>query len=81
MPPARVSSQGVIPTTMRWDWVMVSSDFEDNGLKLPGMVVDVTEAKAGESNQQSFYQRWAGFMEARCWNDLAAWRNGTKPQL
>ena len=57
------------------------SDFEDNGLKLPGMVVDVTEAKAGESNQRSFYQRWAGFMEARCWNDLATWRNGTKPQL
>ena len=82
---AHAASKGVIARRYPYNYEMGLgygvSDFEDNGLKLPGMVVDVTEAKAGESNQRSFYQRWAGFMEARCWNDLATWRNGTKPQI
>ena len=52
-------------------------DFEDHGLKLPGVVTDVTEARASEQNQRSLYRRWSEFMSAPSWDELATWRNGT----
>src|SRR6266542_947745 len=44
--------------------------FEDHGLKLPGLISDVTAANASEQNQRGFYRRWLQFMEARSWADL-----------
>ena len=43
--------------------------------RLPGQVVDVTDGVAGEQNQRGFYGRWAQFMDAATWKELATWRN------
>lgn len=51
-------------------------DFEIDGLKSPGLVIDLTEAKSSEDNLRNFYRRWAEFMEADNWDTLANWRNG-----
>jgi hypothetical protein len=51
-------------------------DFQDGGLRLPGTVLDTTKARAGEQNQRTFYTRWADFMAARDWDELAGWRHG-----
>ena len=81
---AHAASKGVIARRYPYNYEMGlgygTRDFEDGGLELPGVVLDVTEAKAGENNQRGFYQRWAEFMEARDWDGLATWRDGTRPQ-
>jgi nitrite reductase/ring-hydroxylating ferredoxin subunit len=49
-------------------------DFEWDGLRLPGWVMDLTEAKSSEHNLRNLYRRWAEFMEADTWDTLATWR-------
>jgi phenylpropionate dioxygenase-like ring-hydroxylating dioxygenase large terminal subunit len=76
---AHAASKGVIARRHAYNYQMgrgftePSADLEP---KLPGKVVDVTEGVAGEQNQRGFYGRWAQFMEAATWEDLATWRNG-----
>jgi hypothetical protein len=36
--------------------------------------MDVTEARSSEHNLRNFYRRWAEFMDAERWEDLATWR-------
>ena len=36
--------------------------------------MDITEAKSSEHNLRNFYRRWAEFMEAQSWDELATWR-------
>ena len=48
-----------------------TSGFEDHGLKLPGVINDVTEANASEHNQRGFYTRWRQLMEAGSWGEIA----------
>jgi hypothetical protein len=36
--------------------------------------MDITEAKSSEHNLRNLYRRWAAFMEAESWDELAAWR-------
>jgi hypothetical protein len=43
-------------------------------LRLPGTVMDITEAKSSEHNLRNLYRRWAEFMEADSWERLATWR-------
>ena len=78
---AHSASRGVIARRHPYNYEMGmgtgTSDFEDHGLKLPGLVYDSTTAKAGEQNQRAFYGRWAQFMDAPDWDHLATWRNGT----
>ena len=50
------------------------AEFELDGLKFPGMVTDITEAKSSEDNLRNLYRRWAEFMDANSWSDLATWR-------
>jgi len=50
------------------------TNFELDGLKIPGTVMDLTEAKSSEQNLRNFYKRWAEFMDAPNWNELAGWR-------
>ena len=38
--------------------------------------MDITEAKSSEHNLRNFYRRWAEFMDAEGWDDLATWRRG-----
>ena len=52
-------------------------DFTWEGLHLPGVVMDITEAKSSEHNLRNLYRRWAEFMEATSWDALATWRSGT----
>jgi len=52
-------------------------DFEYDGLRFPGVVTDLTEATSSEDNLRDFYKRWAEFMGAPSWNDLAGWRDGS----
>ena len=49
-------------------------DFEYQGLRFPGVVMDITGAKSSEHNLRNFYRRWAEFMDAGDWGDLATWR-------
>jgi len=37
-------------------------------------VMDITEAKSSEHNLRNLYRRWAEFMEAESWDELATWR-------
>ncbi len=36
--------------------------------------MDITEAKSSEHNLRNLYRRWAAFMEAESWEELATWR-------
>jgi hypothetical protein len=48
-------------------------NYEWQGLRVAGTVMDITEAKSSEHNLRNLYQRWAEFMEAESWDD---WRAG-----
>ena len=48
-------------------------NYEWEGLRLPGTVVDLTKATSSEHNLRNLYRRWAQFMEAGSWGDLATW--------
>ena len=75
---AHAASSGVIARRHPYNYEMGMGyeipNFEDNGLKLPGVVLDSTNAKAGEQNQRAFYGRWAEFMASEDWGRLAGWR-------
>jgi len=43
-------------------------------LRIPGTVMDITEAKSSEHNLRNLYRRWSEFMEADSWDELATWR-------
>jgi hypothetical protein len=46
-------------------------DFEDHGLRLPGLISVVTDS-ASENNQRGFYTRWRQLMESDSWADIAS---------
>ncbi|MGC2414223.1 MAG: aromatic ring-hydroxylating dioxygenase subunit alpha [Stellaceae bacterium] len=50
-------------------------NYEWEGFRLPGTVVDLTKAISSEHNLRNLYRRWAEFMEADSWADLATWRH------
>jgi Ring hydroxylating alpha subunit (catalytic domain)/Rieske [2Fe-2S] domain len=49
-----------------------------DGLQLPGVVMDITEARSSEHNLRNLYRRWAEFMEAESWDELATWRHSER---
>ena len=49
-------------------------DFEWDGLRIAGRVVDITQAQSSEEPMRNLYCRWAQFMEADSWDQLATWR-------
>jgi hypothetical protein len=49
-------------------------DWEFEGLRMPGRVVDLTKAQASEEPMRNLYRRWAEFMEAGSWDELMTWR-------
>ena len=78
---AHSASKGVIARRYAYNYQM-GREFppQPQGLepKLPGQAVDVTKGVAGEQNQRGFYARWAEFMDATSWKELATWKNGKK---
>ncbi len=53
-------------------------DYEWDGVRIEGAVIDITEAQSSEEPMRNLYRRWAQFMEAESWDDLATWRR-TRP--
>jgi len=49
-------------------------NYEWEGFRIPGTVVDLTQAKSSEHNLRNLYRRWADFMEAESWAELMDWR-------
>ena len=49
-------------------------DWEWDGLRMPSRVVEITQAQSSEEPMRNLYRRWAQFMEADSWDDLATWR-------
>ena len=52
-------------------------DYEFQGLRMPGEVIDITEVQSCEQPMRNLYRRWAEFMEADGWDQLATWRRAT----
>jgi hypothetical protein len=50
-------------------------NFEWDGLRIPGRVIDITKAQSSEEPMRNLYRRWAQFMEADSWDELAIWRH------
>lgn len=50
------------------------TNYEYEGLKFPGQVMDLGDARSSEQNLRNFYKRWAEFMDAPSWDELASWR-------
>ena len=77
---AHAASNGVVARRYSYNYEMGlgygTPNFENDGLKLPGLIMDTTEFKAAEQNQRGFYRRWAEFMDADSWGNLTTWRNG-----
>ena len=75
---AHAASRGVIarryPYTYEQGLGTEVEDYECDGLRIPGWVIDITEAKSSEHNLRNLYRRWAQFMEADSWDDLMSWR-------
>jgi hypothetical protein len=42
---------------------------------MPGRVIDITKAQSSEEPMRNLYRRWAQFMEADSWDELATWRH------
>ncbi len=54
------------------------ADYEYQGLRVAGEVIDLTEVQSSEQPMRNFYRRWAEFMEADDWSQLATWRSGER---
>jgi len=59
--------QGMGCAVENWQW-------EWDGLRIPGRVVEITQAQSSEEPMRNLYRRWAQFMEAESWDQLATWR-------
>jgi phenylpropionate dioxygenase-like ring-hydroxylating dioxygenase large terminal subunit len=53
-------------------------NYEWEGLRLPGTIVDLTKATSSEHNLRNLYRRWDQFMAADSWDELAAWRRNER---
>ena len=84
---AHAASRGTIarrhPYTYEMGLGHAIEDYEWEGLKMPGRVIDLTTIQASEEPMRNLYRRWAQFMEADSWDELATWRGheGEAPRL
>jgi hypothetical protein len=73
---AHAASRGVIARRFAYNYEQGKGaeidNYEHEGLRLPGVVVDLTRAKSSEHNLRNLYRRWAQFMETDSWDDLMA---------
>jgi hypothetical protein len=82
---AHAASRGVIarrhPYTYEMGMGHAVEDYEFEGLRMPGRVVDLTKAQASEEPMRNLYRRWAQFMQADSWDELMTWRHTTPPAV
>ena len=66
---AHAASRGVIarryPYTYEMGMGHAVEDYEFEGLRMPGRVIDLTKAQASEEPMRNLYRRWAEFMAGR----------------
>ena len=71
---AHAASRGTIARRFPYNYEQgLGSEIENyewEGFRLPGTVVDLTQANSSEHNLRNLYRRWAQFMEADSWDDL-----------
>jgi hypothetical protein len=56
-------------------------DFEFEGYRVPGRVIDITQIQSSEEPMRNLYGRWAQFMEADSWDQLMTWRQKAPREL
>ena len=75
---AHAASRGVIARRHPYNYAMglghAIEDYEFEGFRMPGRVIDITTAQSSEEPMRNFYGRWAQFMEADGWDALMPWR-------
>ena len=75
---AHAASRGVIARRHAYNYELGmglgNPNFEDNARKLPGSTLDTPGVTAAADPARAFYGRWAEFMEADSWDELATWR-------
>jgi hypothetical protein len=80
---AHAASRGVIARRFPYNYAQGMGTEVENyvweGFRLPGSVIDLTEAKSSEHNLRNLYRRWAQFMEADNWDQLATRRRAAAP--
>jgi len=78
---AHAASRGVIarrhPYTYEMGLGHAVEDYEYEGYRVPGRVIDITQIQSSEEPMRNLYGRWAQFMEADSWDELMTWRRNT----
>ena len=79
---AHAASRGTIARRYPYNYDQGSgtavTNYEYQGLRVPGEVIDLTETQSSEQPMRNFYRRWAEFMEADDWSRLATWRGSER---
>jgi phenylpropionate dioxygenase-like ring-hydroxylating dioxygenase large terminal subunit len=77
---AHAASRGTIARRFPYNYTQgigaEVENYEWEGFRLPGVVTDLTQAKSSEHNLRNLYRRWAQFMEAESWDQLATPHHG-----
>jgi hypothetical protein len=82
---AHAASRGTIarrhPYTYEQGIGTAVENFEWQGLRVPGHVVDITDVRSSEEPARNLYRRWAAFMQAESWDELMGWRRNDRAPL
>ena len=74
MPRAAARSRAATPIATSRGSGCAVENWEWDGLRMPGRVIEITQAQSSEEPMRNLYRRWAQFMEADSWDELATWR-------
>jgi hypothetical protein len=79
---AHAASRGTIarrhPYTYAQGIGTAVENFEWQGMRVPGRVVDITDVRSSEEPARNLYRRWAEFMQADGWDELMGWRKNDR---
>ena len=81
---AHAASRGTIARRYPYNYEMGTGtaveNYEWQGLRVPGRVIDITEKQASEEPMRNLYGRWDEFMAASSWSELMGWRRAAAAQ-